>query len=147
MQRDGRLAGPDAMRAAACLLVLVHHLVLRIDISQVNPGVQSALVVARFGNFGVAIFFVLSGYLLARPFWSALDGRRPMPDMKTYVVRRAARILPGFWVALTAGFILSITLFGHPLTADLAIRYAAGFLLMSQWHWRTFFPVEGNGPL
>jgi peptidoglycan/LPS O-acetylase OafA/YrhL len=135
------------MRAAACLLVLAHHLVLRIDITQASPGVQSALVIARFGNFGVAIFFVLSGYLLARPFWYALDGGCPMPDTKTYVVRRAARILPGFWVALTAGFILSITLFGQPPTADLAIRYAAGLLLMSQWHWRTFFPVEGNGPL
>jgi peptidoglycan/LPS O-acetylase OafA/YrhL len=147
MQRDGRLAGPDVMRAAACLLVLAHHLVLRIDISQTGPGMQSALVTARFGNFGVAIFFVLSGYLLARPFWSALDGGCPMPGVKTYVVRRAARILPGFWVALTAGFILSITLFGHPPTADLGLRYAAGFFLMSQWHWRTFFPVEGNGPL
>ncbi len=147
MQRDARLAGADVMRAVACLLVLAHHLVLRIDISQASPGVQSALIIARFGNFGVAIFFVLSGYLLARPFWRALDGHCAMPDIKTYAIRRAARILPGFWVALTAGFILSITLFGHPPTADLAMRYAAGFFLMSQWHWRTFFPVEGNGPL
>ncbi|TCU16592.1 acyltransferase family protein [Rhizobium sullae] len=147
MERDRRLAGADAMRAAACLLVLIHHLVLRIDIKQVDPGEQSAFVIARFGNFGVAIFFVLSGYLLARPFWRALDERRPLPDMKTYAARRAARILPGYWVALTAGFVLSLTLFGHPPTAELAMRYIAGFLLMSQWHWRTFFPVEGNGPL
>lgn len=147
MERDRRLAGADAMRAAACLLVLIHHLVLRIDINQVDPAAQSALVIARFGNFGVAIFFVLSGYLLARPFWRALDEHRPLPGMKTYAIHRAARILPGYWVALTAGLVLSITLLGDPPTAELGMRYAAGFLLMSQWHWRTLFPVEGNGPL
>ncbi len=77
-RRDRRLAGADAMRAAACLLVLIHHLVLRIDINQVDPAAQSALVIARFGNFGVSIFFVLSGYLLARPFWRALDEHAPI---------------------------------------------------------------------
>ncbi|WP_455874024.1 acyltransferase family protein [Rhizobium yanglingense] len=147
MERDRRLAGADAMRAAACLLVLIHHLVLRIDINQVDPAAQSALVIARFGNFGVSIFFVLSGYLLARPFWRALDEHRPLPGLKTYAIHRAARLLPGYWVALTAGFVLSITLLGDPPTAELGMRYAAGFLLMSQWHWRTLFPVEGNGPL
>ncbi|MBB3444705.1 peptidoglycan/LPS O-acetylase OafA/YrhL [Rhizobium sp. BK379] len=134
------------MRATACLLVLIHHLVLRIDLNK-TEGFQPALTALRFGNFGVAIFFILSGFLLALPFWHSLDAGYAMPDLRTYVLRRAARIVPGYWVALTAGFILSITLLGHALTPELVMRYVSGLLFMSQWHWRTFFPVEGNGPL
>jgi len=146
MQQQDRVAGADFLRATACLLVLIHHLVLRIDLNK-TEGFQPALTALRFGNFGVAIFFILSGFLLALPFWHSLDAGYAMPDLRTYVLRRAARIVPGYWVALTAGFILSITLLGHALTPELVMRYVSGLLFMSQWHWRTFFPVEGNGPL
>lgn len=146
MQQQDRVAGADFLRATACLLVLIHHLVLRIDLNK-TEGFRPALTALRFGNFGVAIFFILSGFLLALPFWHSLDAGYAMPDLRTYVLRRAARIVPGYWVALTAGFILSITLLGHALTPELVMRYVSGLLFMSQWHWRTFFPVEGNGPL
>ncbi len=146
MQQQDRVAGADFLRAAACLLVLIHHLILRIDLNK-TEGLQATLTALRFGNFGVAIFFILSGFLLALPFWRSLDAGCAMPDLRTYVLRRAARIVPGYWVALTAGFLLSITLLGHALTPELVMRYVSGLFFMSQWHWRTFFPVEGNGPL
>lgn len=146
MQQQDRVAGADFLRAAACLLVLIHHLILRIDLNK-TEGLQPMLTALRFGNFGVAIFFILSGFLLALPFWRSLDAGCAMPDLRTYVLRRAARIVPGYWVALTAGFLLSITLLGHALTPELVMRYVSGLFFMSQWHWRTFFPVEGNGPL
>lgn len=146
MQQQDRVAGADFLRAAACLLVLIHHLILRVDLNR-TEGLQPVLTALRFGNFGVAIFFILSGFLLALPFWRNLDAGRAMPGLRTYVLRRAARIVPGYWVALTAGFVLSITLLEHRLTPELVLRYASGLFFMSQWHWRTFFPVEGNGPL
>ncbi len=146
MQQQDRVAGADFLRAAACLLVLIHHLILRIDLNK-TEGLRPTLTALRFGNFGVAIFFILSGFLLSLPFWRSLDAGCAMPDLRTYVLRRAARIVPGYWVALTAGFILSITLLGHALTPELVMRYVSGLFFMSQWHWRTFFPVEGNGPL
>ncbi|MBB3594427.1 peptidoglycan/LPS O-acetylase OafA/YrhL [Rhizobium sp. BK529] len=147
MQQQDRVAGADFLRAAACLLVLTHHLILRIDLTKLGEGLRPILTALRFGNFGVAIFFILSGFLLALPFWHALDAGDTMPDLRIYALRRAARIVPGYWVALTAGFIVSITLLGHALTPELTLRYASGLCFMSQWHWRTFFPVEGNGPL
>ncbi|MBB3658876.1 peptidoglycan/LPS O-acetylase OafA/YrhL [Rhizobium sp. BK650] len=146
MQQQDRVAGADFLRAAACLLVLVHHLILRIDLNKTEE-LQSALTALRFGNFGVAIFFILSGFLLALPFWRSLDAGCAVFDLRIYALRRAARIVPGYWVALTGGFILSTTLLGHARTPDLVIRYISGLFFMSQWHWRTFFPVEGNGPL
>ncbi len=135
------------MRAMACLLVLVHHLALRLDMRRIPDELAPTANVLRFGNFGVAIFFVLSGFLLARPFWRALDADRAMPSLRHYAIRRAARIAPGFWVAASVGFVLSLTLLALPLTPELALRYISGLLFMSQWHWRTFFPVEANGPL
>ncbi|MFS8147287.1 acyltransferase [Rhizobium sp. R635] len=147
MRQEERLAGADFLRAAACLLVLVHHLVLRLDMRRIPDEFAPAAHIARFGNFGVAIFFVLSGFLLARPFWRALDADGDMPSLRSYSIRRAARIAPGFWVAATVGFALSLTLLALPLTPELALRYVSGMLFMSQWHWRTLFPVETDGPL
>ncbi|MGV1758526.1 acyltransferase family protein [Rhizobium sp. A22-96] len=147
MNKAARLGGADFMRAVACLMVLVHHLVLRMNFYKIPPGLDQTFVLARFGNHGVAVFFVLSGFLLARPFWLALDKAQPLPSLKIYAMRRAARILPGFWVALTVGFVISFTIYGFPLDAELIGRYISGFFLMSQWHWRTFFPVQGDGPL
>ncbi|NEI70525.1 acyltransferase family protein [Rhizobium lusitanum] len=147
MENDKRLGGADFMRAVACLMVLVHHLVLRMNFNKIPPTLDLTFILARFGNHGVSVFFVLSGFLLSRPFWLALDRDQPLPSLKIYAMRRAARILPGFWVALTVGFVISFTVYGFPLDAELIGRYIAGFFLMSQWHWRTFFPVQGDGPL
>jgi peptidoglycan/LPS O-acetylase OafA/YrhL len=106
-----------------------------------------AQVFNTVGGFGVGMFFVLSGFLLARPFWQALDDGRPLPSLRIYALRRAARIVPGFWLALTVTFVLSVTVFGFALDGWLCLRYAAGLLLVSDWHWTTLFPVEINGPL
>jgi peptidoglycan/LPS O-acetylase OafA/YrhL len=144
---DNRLLGADFLRAAACLTVLFHHLAQRMKWDANLGFVEWFRVFANMGTFGVAMFFVLSGFLLARPFWQALDRGEPMPSIGTYAMRRAARILPGFWLALTVTFILSFTLFAARLDGQLVMRYLAGFFLVADWHWVTLFPVEINGPL
>jgi peptidoglycan/LPS O-acetylase OafA/YrhL len=70
-----------------------------------------------------------------------------MPSLRTYAIRRAARILPGYWLALTVSFILSFTLLGVPFDSTLLFRYVSGFALVASFHWLTWFPVEFNGPL
>jgi peptidoglycan/LPS O-acetylase OafA/YrhL len=142
-----RLLGADFMRAAACLIVLAHHLGQRLSWSHPAGFMDWFRVFAQVGAMGVAMFFVLSGFLLARPFWQALDAGEPLPSLRTYALRRAARILPGFWLALWVTFALSITVFGTPLDAALVVRVLAGTFLVADWHWLTLFPVEINGPL
>jgi peptidoglycan/LPS O-acetylase OafA/YrhL len=44
-------------------------------------------------------------------------------------------------------FVLSFAVFGFRLDGWLWLRYGAGLLLVSDWHWTTLFPVELNGPL
>ncbi len=144
---DNRLSGADFVRAAACLTVLFHHLAQRISWQDQLVGVEWLRIFAQIGTFGVAMFFVLSGFLLSRPFWQALDRGEPAPSLRIYAIRRAARILPGFWLALLVTFVLSITVFGAVLDGQLLLRLAAGIFAVADWHWVTLFPVDVNGPL
>jgi peptidoglycan/LPS O-acetylase OafA/YrhL len=144
---DTRLAGADFVRALACLMVVAHHVAQRVAPEALPPEGMWAAMAVTMGAFGVAAFFVLSGYLLSRPFWLALDNNDRMPSLRTYAIRRAARILPGFWLALTVTFLLSFTVLRFPFDGILVLRYLAGLFLVSGFHWLTWFPVEFNGPL
>lgn len=144
---ENRLYGADFVRAAACLVVLFHHLAQRMSWRDDLGFLEWFRMFTQIGTFGVAGFFVLSGFLLSRPFWQALDRGEPMPSLTTYAMRRAARILPGFWLALIVTFVLSITVFGALLDGQLLLRLVSGFFLVADWHWVTLFPVEVNGPL
>jgi peptidoglycan/LPS O-acetylase OafA/YrhL len=144
---EKRLLGADFLRAIACLMVLVHHLIVRIDSGPRPDWLQALFDFLVMGSYGVSVFFVLSGYLLSRPFWVALDAGQPMPSLRTFALRRAARILPGFWLALTATLVLGLIFLDVEPSALLFLRYLAGFFLVSDWHYASLFPVENNGPL
>lgn len=143
---DNRLAGADFVRAAACLLVVAHHIAQRVSPRALG---EQAEIAGFFmmGAIGVSAFFVLSGYLLSRPFWVAMDAGQPMPSLRTYALRRSARILPGFWLALTVAFVLSFTLLGFPFDGTLLVRYLSGVFGVSSFSWFTWFPTEFNLPL
>jgi peptidoglycan/LPS O-acetylase OafA/YrhL len=142
-----RLGGADAVRAAACLLVIFHHLLQRLDHGVLPAAVRPLAAFFMFGSFGVAAFFVLSGYLLSRPFWRQLYAGEAMPSIRTYAIRRTARIAPAFWLALTVSFFLDITLFAVPLDGLKLFRYVAAMFFLGGWHWSLVFPVDNNGPL
>ncbi len=93
--------GLNAIRAAGALMVLTTHTAF--DTGQVPRGWTGA-VLARM-DFGVALFFVLSGFLLGRPF--LLRGARglPAPALTAYFWKRALRILPLYWVVVLATLI------------------------------------------
>jgi peptidoglycan/LPS O-acetylase OafA/YrhL len=142
-----RLLGADFLRAAACMMVLLHHLAFRMDGRFIPDAAKGGMQFLVMGSFGVSVFFVLSGFLLARPFWLALDKGEAMPPLGIYALRRAARILPGFWLALVVSLVLSVTVSGSALDGEQVIRFLAGLFLVSDWHWVTLFPVNNNGPL
>ncbi len=50
-------------------------------------------------EIGVDVFFVISGFLLYRPFALAHFGGRTIPSAKGFWVRRLKRIVPAYWVA------------------------------------------------
>ncbi len=93
----------------------------------------------------MSIFFVLSGFLLAYPFWEAYGTGAGRPDLRVYALRRAARILPGFYLNLLVCFFLGLVMV--PEAPSLLLRYFSGLTLTAGFHWLTFFPAEVNGPL
>jgi peptidoglycan/LPS O-acetylase OafA/YrhL len=98
-----RLSGIEGLRAVAALAVLTFHVVL------FSPAVGSLpLQLPHHGErvfsglrFGLTLFFVLSGFLLYRPFVAAAMAKRPLPSIRDYLRRRALRILPAYWVILS----------------------------------------------
>jgi peptidoglycan/LPS O-acetylase OafA/YrhL/4-amino-4-deoxy-L-arabinose transferase-like glycosyltransferase len=94
---SGRYAGFDGLRALAALGVLVTHVALHVGFVVRDP---RGHYLSRL-DVGVAVFFVLSGFLLYRPFVARrMDGRSP-GRTRDYLRNRFLRIFPAYWLALT----------------------------------------------
>ena len=80
------------------------------------------------GEAGVYLFFLISGYLLYRPFVAAHFDRADGPGVRGYSRRRALRIIPAYWVALTILVVMFDTRHRDDITSlgDVIIYY--GFL-------------------
>jgi peptidoglycan/LPS O-acetylase OafA/YrhL len=100
----------DSLRAIAALSVFLGHTVTGTQSYGQHPKIF--LLAAQVADQGVAIFFLISGFLLYRPFLAARrDGRRLA--VRDFARRRIVRIVPAYWIALTlflvAGFVSGVT--------------------------------------
>ena len=97
-----RFPALDGLRAVGALGVLTTHVGFSSGASLLGPW---AGPLARL-DAGVAVFFVISGFLLYRPHVAArLDGRR-RPATGPYLWHRALRILPALWLAVALAWVL-----------------------------------------
>ncbi len=88
----------DSLRGLSTILIVVYHISF-VSGHTVAHANSSGAYIDRL-NIGVAIFFVLSGFLIFRPFAHSLIHGSPLPKTRNYYLKRAARILPGYWLAL-----------------------------------------------
>jgi peptidoglycan/LPS O-acetylase OafA/YrhL len=94
-----RFALFDSLRGlAACAIVAFH--VGSITGVLDDPVIGEGLTV--LGPRSLILFFVISGFLLYRPYVAARAAGRPPPRTSRYLRRRVLRIVPAYWVALTA---------------------------------------------
>jgi peptidoglycan/LPS O-acetylase OafA/YrhL len=101
----------DGYRALAALSVLLAHVALFSGV--VNRNHTLAPYLGR-ADVGVSVFFLLSGFLLYRPFVAAHLAGRSTGSLGSYARRRALRIIPAYWFALTiVAFVLRAPGF-HP---------------------------------
>jgi peptidoglycan/LPS O-acetylase OafA/YrhL len=114
----------DGVRAVAACLVVLTHVGFQSGLN--SQGVVGAL--AARGDVGVAVFFVLSGFLLCRPW---ISSRPPRPGR--YARTRAARILPAYWLALGGVLLLGT---GDPDTATVGTN-----VLLLQGYTFDFLPA------
>lgn len=104
------LLGGDGIRGVGMLLVFFTHLFLLAD-----PDPDSNMRVYGWAapilghiDLGLAAFFVLSGYLIARPFARAYVAGTRRPPLGDYVRNRVLRVVPAFYVFT----VLILLLFG-----------------------------------
>lgn len=97
----------DGLRALAVFMTLFPHLLwATIDSPKTNPALRQNLTDSRFlwdigiSVSGVVLFFVLSGFLLFRPYARAMFGLQKYPSARKFYIRRILRIMPAYLVSL-----------------------------------------------
>ena len=92
----------DGYRAIAAFMVLTTHVAF-------NTGeILTPVIGPLMGrmDFGVTLFFLLSGFLLYRPWARAAMTATAGPALGTYALRRSVRILPAYWVMVICVLLL-----------------------------------------
>lgn len=108
----------DGLRFIAISTVILHHTmaiylprsgrsgVVRSPQEWFAAAEQSWLVFAAYcGHFGVHLFFVISGFILALPFARKYLAGLPPPSLKSYYLRRVTRIEPPYVLCLILFFL------------------------------------------
>jgi peptidoglycan/LPS O-acetylase OafA/YrhL len=98
-----RLPALDVVRVIGALAVVGHHVGFATGINT-GGGVWGGWL-ARLDS-GVALFFVLSGFLLFRPWAQAQATGGDRPGTGRYLWRRVMRVLPAYWVTVVVCLLL-----------------------------------------
>ncbi len=88
----------DILRGISILLVLLHHFNIPYKLHDTFLGVQLfgeslSTLIARNGNYGVTMFFVISGFLITQHALQR-SGSLAQIKLKDFYIRRIARIIP-----------------------------------------------------
>jgi peptidoglycan/LPS O-acetylase OafA/YrhL len=96
----GTLLAGNGVRGVGMLLVFSTHLFLLADPSPYNNMDSYGWAAPVLGHLdlGLAAFFALSGYLIARPFARAYVVGKPRPRLRSYVRNRVLRVAPAFYL-------------------------------------------------
>ena len=100
---DAYLPELDALRALAIGLVFWLHLATTLERNGATPPKVLATLSAG-GGWGVALFFTISGFVLALPFARHAILGQPAPSLRAYYLRRIRRIEPPYLIALALAF-------------------------------------------
>jgi peptidoglycan/LPS O-acetylase OafA/YrhL len=108
---ESRLQGIQGVRALAAGSILLLHIVY----FAAPP--EHELALGWFGTYlvphlplGVTLLFLLSAFLLYRPFAAAVMRETRVPSLRRYLLNRALRILPAYWfILLFTGLVLRTT--------------------------------------
>jgi peptidoglycan/LPS O-acetylase OafA/YrhL len=99
--RDRQFPTLNALRAIGAIMVVLTHAAF--NTGRINDG-WSGAALARF-DFGVTLFFILSGFLLCRPWFIAAALGEDRPSARHYLWKRALRILPLYWVVVVVALV------------------------------------------
>lgn len=137
----------DGLRFIAIASVVLHHLngfLLKKDTSSYNVEYNFDIInkILSVGHLGVPLFFVISGFILARPFANMYINNGSKINIKKYFIRRVTRLEPPYILIMT------ILLFGAVYVAK-TVSLPDGILsyFSSITYTHNFFYGRGTSPL
>ena len=115
-----RIAELDALRGLAALCVMFYHFTTRFD-QMFGRSVPTSVSVP-WGDAGVSLFFMLSGYVI----FMTLERTRTIGE---FVIGRFSRLYPAFWTSLLMTFLV-VRAFGLPGQEVTGKELALNFTMM-----------------
>ncbi len=149
-----RLPFIDALRGIAAMWVLIFHIAEGGQIAALQAVLPTwiNLAVFRFGHFGVPIFFVLSGFVIAL---SINDDRVTLAYTGRFALRRAIRLDLPYWasIAITLAFVavkarmlpqanIPIATLGQVLAHMFYLQEFLGYREINAVYWTLCFEVQ-----
>ncbi len=127
----------DGIRAIAALMVMFFHFFASIKIN--TPTLSVLLKLSIFGQTGVTLFFVLSGFLITRILIST---KHNTDYFKNFYLRRTLRIFPLYYLFLLIYYYIYPLIFNTGFTPikDQLYFYAYIQNFAETFHW------TANGP-
>lgn len=129
--------GIEALRGIAALSVVVHH---SWSLSN-QPRFTGYWIIEGFGTWGVSLFFLLSGFLLAETFWQDSPA-----SLRVYAIRRFFRIAPAYYVNVAFLFLFFAST-GLLLSAQGQKQMATSFTFTHYLFPNTSSSLNVNGAL
>jgi peptidoglycan/LPS O-acetylase OafA/YrhL len=115
----------DLLRFVAALSVVLYHYAFLGYLGQASSMPYPLLEpVAKYGHFGVELFFLISGFVI---LMSASSG-----SLKQFILSRIVRLYPAFWVCCTLTF-LAILLIGDSRHTATMAQYLSNMTMLSSF--------------
>ena len=114
----------EGLRAVAAIAIVFHHASVP----------SAAMTVGHFSHqftqldIGVAIFFVISGFVLYRPFVARHLTDTAEPKVSRFLLRRFARIFPAYWFAFTIIIVVGKATHGRVLGLPVYPAHLSGYV-------------------
>ena len=125
-----RIAALDGLRAISIVLVILGHLV-----GTRNMPLPADSLLGEFAEFGVRVFFVISGFLITTLIFAEQE-RSGTISLRQFYIRRTYRIFPAFYAYLAVAALLAALGLVQLLEGDLlaAASYTMNFHRPRAWH-------------
>lgn len=124
------LAEIDGLRFIAILSVVMYHLngfaLRKIPSVRASSEHDDALAwLFSRGHYGVQLFFIISGFIIAMPFVERWRERRPPVRLRPYFLRRVTRLEPPYLINLCLALALLVVVQGQEISQLLPNLFAS----------------------
>jgi len=133
----------DPLRGVAALAVVICHATSAWHLANSGADSVSSTILSWLGNWGVTLFFVLSGFCIHLPQARAfVHNKHHRVDWARFAKRRARRLLPTHYAALILAAALGIFVQTELITAPTVASFTAHVFMVHVWFEPLFYSIN-----